>query len=121
MDRTRRLPPIGSREFAGGAIPLKKQVQPRPGRRRYRENLFPASRAATASCARFCAAARLRPDGTDSGRTRFGDDLGNRAMVARRHDVSAAYCRDLREFLQQFDTDPLSLGFRVAGSCEPVD
>jgi hypothetical protein len=25
-------------------------------------------------------------------------------MVARRHDVSAAYCRDLREFLQQFDT-----------------
>jgi hypothetical protein len=35
--------------------------------------------------------------------------------------VSAAYCRDLGEFLQQFDTDPLSFGFRVAGSCEPVD
>jgi hypothetical protein len=61
----------------------------------------------------------LRRDGADPGRTRFGDDLGNGAMVARRHDVSAAYCRDLRKFLQQFDTDPLSLGFRVAGSCEP--
>ena len=72
--------------------------------------------AATTSCTRFCAAAWPRSDGADPGRTRFGDDLGNGAMVARRHDVSAAYRRDLREFLQQFDTNPLSLGFRVAVS-----
>src|SRR5271156_2233885 len=83
-----------------------------------------ASRAAAATaflCTRFCAAAWARPDGADPSRTRFGDDLGNGAMVARRHDVSADYGRDLREFLQQFDTDPLPLGFRVPGPCEPVD
>src|SRR5205807_6180639 len=79
--------------------PTAQQIQSLPGQ---------PSRAATASSARFCAAAWARPDGADPSRTRFGEDLGNGAMVARRHDVSAAYGRDLREFLQQFDTDPLS-------------
>ena len=71
---------------------------------------YPSRPRGRASLRRFCTAAWLRPDGADPGRTRFGDDLGNGVMVAWRHEVSAAYCRDLREFLKQFDTDPLSDG-----------